>query len=294
MDQSLSFYLEQHQALINDYLEDYITNKPILSSLKTSMLYSIRAGGKRLRPILMMAACEAFGGKKKDVLPVAAALEMIHTYSLIHDDLPAMDDDDLRRGQPTNHKKFDEATAILAGDALLTLSFQTIMEAEGLSDIQKVHLVKKLSIASGALGMVAGQLMDMESEGKEIPLENLEQIHHLKTGRLISYALMSGAYIGGANESQLQSLVETADLLGIIFQIQDDILDVSGNAAKLGKPVGSDTINNKSTYPGILGIEGSLKTKNLYVNRAKTSLREAEVGNTMLFTLIDHLSDRDH
>ncbi|MFG6114389.1 polyprenyl synthetase family protein [Halobacillus sp. MO56] len=294
MDQALSDYLKQRQSLVNEYLDDYITEKPILATLKTSMLYSIHAGGKRLRPILMMAACEAFGGNEKKVLPVAAALEMIHTYSLIHDDLPAMDDDDMRRGQPTNHRKFDEATAILAGDALLTLSFQTIMEAEQLTAEQKVYLVHQLSTASGALGMVAGQLMDMESEGIKISLEHLEQIHHLKTGRLLSFALMAGAYIGGASEHQLNSIKETADLLGIIFQIQDDILDVSGNEEKLGKPVGSDTTNHKSTYPSMLGLEGSITQKEQYVARAKSSLKQADVGETKLFTLIDYLSNRDH
>ncbi|WP_028783164.1 polyprenyl synthetase family protein [Thalassobacillus devorans] len=294
MDQALSYYLEQGQTLVNAYLHDYISEKPIHSNLKKSMLYSIHAGGKRLRPILMMAACEAFGGNKKEVLPVAAALEMIHTYSLIHDDLPAMDDDDMRRGQPTNHRKFDEATAILAGDALLTLSFQAIMEAEQLSVEQKVHLVQQLSTASGALGMVAGQLMDMESEGKAITLEDLEQIHHLKTGKLLSFALMAGAYIGGASEQQLQSIKETADLLGIIFQIQDDILDVSGNEEKLGKPVGSDSTNHKSTYPSMLGLEGSVTQKEHYVAQAKSALKQADVEETKLFILIDHLSNRDH
>nr|WP_205092440.1 farnesyl diphosphate synthase [Thalassobacillus pellis] len=280
--------------MINDFLIAYVNKVKMPDQLKSSILYSIRAGGKRLRPILMMAATEAVGGKSEKVLPAAAALEMIHTYSLIHDDLPAMDNDDFRRGMPTNHRKFGEATAILAGDALLTLSFQVIMETEALTSDQKIYLAQRLSQASGASGMVAGQILDMESENQEIELDLLEKIHQCKTGKLISFAISAGAYLGDANEQQLTNITKTGEQLGIIFQIQDDILDVSGDEEKIGKPVGSDTTNKKSTYPQLLGLVGAKRKKEEHVMSAKKSLSQAAVDNTMLSLLIDHLSHRDH
>nr|WP_256558353.1 farnesyl diphosphate synthase [Halobacillus sp. A1] len=257
------------------------------------MLYSIEAGGKRLRPILLLATIEAFRGNLSKGLPVACALEMIHTYSLIHDDLPAMDNDDVRRGQPTNHKKFDEATAILAGDALLTLSFQIITDSNDLTNDEKVFIVKELSKASGPKGMVNGQMKDMQYENHDIPLLELEDIHRQKTGRLLSFAVLSGAYLAEADDQSMNNLTAMAGALGLIFQIQDDILDVVGDSHAIGKPTGSDEGNNKSTYPQLLGLEGAIAQKDRYVEAAKNALHESGINGTTLSELIDYLSSRD-
>lgn len=289
----LSDYIESNQLFVNQAIIKTIEDMQIPTTLKNSMLYSIKAGGKRIRPILMIASAEAFDGKKEDVLPVAIALELIHTYSLIHDDLPAMDDDDLRRGQPTNHIQFDEATAILAGDALLTVAFQIITEAENLSAEQKVTIINRLSIASGSTGMVAGQILDLEAEDKTVSLVELEQIHRLKTGELLIFAVEIGAYLAGASQDHIHAIKQYGHHIGLIFQIQDDILDVEGVQAKLGKQVGSDQSNEKSTYPKLLGIEGAIKAKEDNIVLANQALIKANVSNSTLASLIDYLSKRD-
>src|SRR5690625_1419129 len=235
MTEKFEQYLLDHKHAIETKMETYITGK-IPGSLYASMTYSLFAGGKRLRPILLFAAYESFAENINKTLRTAAALEMIHTYSLIHDDLPAMDDDDYRRGALTNHKKFDEATAILAGDALLTNSFELIARDELLTAEEKVFLITELSHASGPEGMVAGQVLDMEGEMSPLSLEELEKVHEHKTGKLISFAIIAGAYLGEATERQLAHLKKFAYYLGIIFQVQDDILDVIGDQEKLGKP----------------------------------------------------------
>ncbi|KHE71664.1 polyprenyl synthetase family protein, partial [Halobacillus sp. BBL2006] len=233
---SLADYLTQKRELINEQLKLYVRDYTSPGRLQDAILYSIDAGGKRLRPILLLATAEAFGADEEKALGVACSLEMIHTYSLIHDDLPAMDDDDFRRGFPTNHRRFDEATAILAGDALLTLSSQVIVEDPHLSDTERVYLVRELTRASGANGMVEGQMMDMLSENKEISLEELEKIHLNKTGQLLRFSIIAGAYLGEATPNSLKEITKMGDALGLIFQIQDDILDVIGDAEKIGKP----------------------------------------------------------
>lgn len=289
----LSDYIASSQLFVNQAIIQTIEDMQIPSTLKNSMLYSIKAGGKRIRPILMIASAEAFGGKKEDVLQVAIALELIHTYSLIHDDLPAMDDDELRRGQPTNHIQFDEATAILAGDALLTVAFQIITEAENLSAEQKVTVINRLSIASGSVGMVAGQILDLEAEEKQVSLSELEQIHRLKTGELLIFAVEMGAYLAGASQIQIDAVKQYGHYIGLIFQIQDDILDVEGVQAKLGKQVGSDQSNEKSTYPKLLGIDGAVKAKEENIALANQALTEANISKSTLASLIDYLSNRD-
>ena len=289
----LSDYIESSQLFINRAIIKTIEDMQIPITLKNSMLYSIKAGGKRIRPIIMVATAEAFGGKKEDVLPVAIALELIHTYSLIHDDLPAMDDDELRRGQPTNHIQFDEATAILAGDALLTVAFQIITEAENLSAEQKVTVINRLSIAAGSSGMVAGQILDLEAEEKQVSFSELEQIHRLKTGELLIFAVEMGAYLAGASQKQINAVKQYGHHIGLIFQIQDDILDIEGDQAKLGKQVGSDQNNEKSTYPKLLGIDGAIKAKEKNIELANQALTEAKVSNSRLASLIDYLSNRD-
>nr|WP_255437678.1 farnesyl diphosphate synthase [Thalassobacillus sp. CUG 92003] len=287
-------YIKAKRDLVNHYLRDYIVQSTREGRIREAMLYSVDAGGKRLRPVLMMAACEAFGGRDVDVIAPACGLEMVHTYSLIHDDLPAMDNDDFRRGSPTNHKKFDEATAILAGDALLTLSFRIISHASSLSSNHRLSLIQSLSEASGATGMVEGQMRDMQSEGQTIALEELERIHQHKTGELLMFALNAGALVGGADDKQLTALESVARHIGLIFQIQDDILDVIGDNEKLGKPIGSDEGNKKSTYPQLLGLDGAINQKASYVAQALDALTEAGVNHTYLAQLILHLSERDH
>ena len=293
MGENLSAFLTEKEKIISEELVRKVNGLSIPSRLKDSMLYSIKAGGKRLRPLLMIASCESYHGTYQQVLSVSIALEMIHTYSLIHDDLPAMDDDHYRRGQPTNHRVFDEATAILAGDALLTYSFEVITDETQLSNEQKVYILKRLAEASGPKGMVAGQSLDMAAENKQITLTELEEIHHLKTGKLLTFALEIGAYIGGASVKQIEEIRTFAYYVGLIFQVQDDILDVSGDPDKIGKPIGSDESNLKSTYPKLLGLEGAIKKKKEYVDLAKAALIKADVRTNILGDFINYLNSRD-
>ncbi|SHN12560.1 polyprenyl synthetase family protein [Gracilibacillus kekensis] len=293
MDQSLHVFLKKEQDDLNQALIRYINTLDIPKRLKDSVLYSINAGGKRLRPLLMKLTCIGLGGKEERIYPAAVALEMIHTYSLIHDDLPAMDDDVYRRGQLTNHMKFDEATAILAGDGLLTNSFHAISTTDLYSAEEKIEIITKLSTASGLEGMVAGQLLDMEAENKQIPLEELEKIHHLKTGRLISFAVEIGGYLAGVSVEKMKILKRYGDYLGVIFQIQDDILDVEGDQAIIGKSVGSDIENDKSTYPHLLGVDGAKNYKDNYLKEAIKCLADVGLQGTDLENITQYLSDRN-
>ena len=294
MGLKLTEYINEKQQLIEVEINKQLQKLVIPEQLKESMQYSFTAGGKRLRPILLIASYQAFRQDIEKVFTTAVALEMIHTYSLIHDDLPAMDDDDLRRGKPTNHKVFDEATAILAGDALLTYSFEVISEDPLLTNEEKVQSIKLLSKASGPKGMVAGQILDMEAEKSHTTLNKLEEIHTLKTGELLKFGITAGAYLGQASEEQQHYLNDYAYYLGLIFQVQDDILDVTGDEKKLGKPVGSDIDNEKSTYPSLLGLKGAINKKELYVKEAKTALKKAELDESYLYLLTDYLTQRDH
>lgn len=291
---SIDRYIEQGKIKIENELNTILANKHIPESLNDSIHYSLLAGGKKLRPILLFASYDTFGNEKDKVVKTAAALEMIHTYSLIHDDLPAMDDDDYRRGKLTNHQKFDEATAILAGDALLTYSFEVISNDELLTDKEKVFLIQSLAKASGPEGMVAGQILDTEGETKSLTIDQLEKIHELKTGELITFAIIAGAYLGGATTAQLNHLRKFSYYLGLIFQVQDDILDVIGDPEKLGKPVGSDIENDKSTYPNLLGLEGAKEQKKIYEQKAINALENANAGDSYLLELLYYFSQRDH
>ncbi|WP_018931661.1 polyprenyl synthetase family protein [Gracilibacillus lacisalsi] len=293
MDQSLQNLLDKEQQQLNNALTSYITRLDIPDRLRESVLYSIEAGGKRLRPLLMKLTCTGLGGDPEKVYPAAVALEMIHTYSLIHDDLPAMDDDTYRRGQLTNHKKYDEATAILAGDGLLTNSFHVITTSNLYTDQEKVSIITKLSKASGLEGMVAGQYLDMEAENQTISISNLERIHHLKTGRLISFAVEIGGFLAGVSLDKMETLKKFGDYLGIIFQIQDDILDIEGDQEIIGKRVGSDVDNEKSTYPSIMGLEGAKQYKTKYVKEAARCLQKVGLENTDLALISSYLSERN-
>ena len=230
--------------------------------------WSVFAGGKRFRPALLLATGQTFGTKTDDLMRAACALEMIHTYSLIHDDLPSMDNDELRRGRPTCHVKFDEATAILAGDALQTLAFQTIAEAENLSPQLRVRLIAELARAAGTpAGMVAGQAHDLDAESRAVSKQELERIHHHKTGALIRAAGRCGAIIAGAGERELEAVTEYATNLGLLFQITDDLLDVTATADDLGKTPGKDARSQKATYPGVYGVEAT-RVKIIEVHKA--------------------------
>jgi geranylgeranyl diphosphate synthase type II len=253
----LKAYLQKHRDHVNRTLAAYLpqVRGPAFRVVE-AMHYSLFAGGKRLRPILCLAGAEAVGGDAGEAMPVACALEMIHTYSLIHDDLPAMDDDDLRRGQATCHKKFDEATAILAGDGLLTEAFRIIADAAPKFSGREAVLLEVLQLvaqAAGYQGMVGGQMLDLMAEGRKITHKELETVHRMKTGALLTAAVRSGALVGGGSRQEVTQLTNYGEKFGLAFQITDDILDVEGDAAEMGKAVGADAKHQKATYPSLLG-----------------------------------------
>lgn len=255
----LKALLKEKQEIIEQGLERYLPPEtPSFPQIHSAMRYSIFAGGKRLRPILALLACEVCGGTEEEVLAAACSLEMIHTYSLIHDDLPAMDDDDFRRGKPSNHKQFGEAMAILAGDALLTLAFQVISK-ETPNKERVSALVQELAEASGSQGMVGGQVLDMLAEGQSYDQNHLEQIHLAKTAALITAATRMGAIAAGASPEETEQLGRYGKHLGLAFQIKDDILDIEGSLAELGKTPCKDQAQEKMTYPGLMGIEEAKK-----------------------------------
>ena len=273
----LKQYLKERCQLVDAALDRYLPREDELPvSLHKAMRYSVFAGGKRVRPILMLAASETVGGSVNQALPAACAMEMIHTYSLVHDDLPAMDDDDFRRGNPTNHKVFGEAVAILAGDALLTQAFVLLSNAENLSLVspeQLLAVVQEISRCAGSHGMVGGQVVDMESEGsREIDLATVQYIHTHKTGALIKASVKAGAILGGADEVSLAALTSYGEAVGLAFQIADDILDIEGTTEQLGKDAGSDQARGKATYPAIMGLSESKRRANELVGMALQSL----------------------
>jgi len=271
-------YLREKGKMVEEALDRYLPRETEMpATLHKAMRYSMMAGGKRIRPALCIASCEAAGGRVEDVMPVACALEMIHTYSLIHDDLPAMDNDDLRRGRPTNHKVFGEAVAILAGDALLTLAFRVMTEMSHKSTVTPniiLDVINDMSWAAGSFGMVGGQVVDMESEGREIDLPTLEYLHTHKTGSLLLASIKGGAKIGGGTVEQIEALTRYGECLGLAFQIADDILDIEGSQEEIGKDVGSDLEKKKATYPSILGMAVSKERALELMNMAIDSLKE--------------------
>ncbi|MDL1967016.1 MAG: polyprenyl synthetase family protein [Deltaproteobacteria bacterium] len=270
----LTAYLNNKKELINSELDKIFRKLASYSHIVKAMKYSLMADGKRIRPILCLAANKAVSGNLESALPAACALEMIHTYSLIHDDLPAMDDDKLRRGKPTCHVAFDEATAILAGDALLTLAFQNlssplnIKESQALLWLNVIHII---SIAAGYKGMIDGQMKDIISEGKSLSLDDLKNMHALKTGALIEASIVSGAILGNGSQEQIKQLKIYAKNIGLAFQVTDDILNVEGNPVVMGKAVGTDKNRKKSTYPLIMGLkESKIFATNIVNNALKT------------------------
>lgn len=262
--------------------------------LESSMIYSLAANGKRLRPLLLLAVLKSFGKNIELGYPAASALEMIHTYSLIHDDLPAMDNDELRRGKPTNHIQFDEATAILAGDALLTLAFEVITEGDLSAEI-KLELSKLLAETAGYKGMVGGQQADIEGEGSDLSLNEIESIHERKTGELIKMAVLAGGMIAGKEPKILEELETYAREVGIAYQIRDDILDRVGSEKELGKAVLSDSALGKSTYPSILGLDGAFIALGERLKNAKNAVQsikkmDAHFKEDLLFSFLEQLT----
>ena len=285
--------LKEQIKFTDGYLDKYLAEKDNPQNIiYKAMRYSVFAGGKRLRPILMMNTCNMCGGDVNEVIPFACALEMIHTYSLIHDDLPAMDNDDLRRGMPTSHIKFGEATAILAGDALLNKAFEVVSQYNGNNPQRAIKAMNMLAVSSGTEGMIGGQIVDMESEGKDITLDELKYLHLNKTGAIIRSACTVGALMGGASDGEIKAVDEFAQNLGVAFQIQDDILDVTGDEKELGKPIGSDAEENKNTYVKLVGLEKSKGLAKEYSEKAKKSLEMFGEKAEFLINLTDYLIDR--
>lgn len=270
----LTAYLAEKRRMIDRQMERLIDKQTAPSRLHEAMHYSLMGQGKRLRPVLCIAAAEAVGGKAThSVLRTACALEMIHTYSLIHDDLPAMDNDELRRGRPTSHIRFDEATAILAGDALLTLAFEVLAGCRPESGAERqLQVISKIASAAGSRGMIEGQMRDMFAQGKQTGTEALKQIHAFKTGAIIEASVVSGALCGGGTENQVDALAEYARNIGLAFQVADDILNVEGDPEIMGKSTGTDRMLQKATYPGLLGLEESKRYAGDLVANALQSL----------------------
>jgi len=273
----LKAYLKEQCASVDAALERFLPRETELPhSVHKAMRYSVFAGGKRVRPILLLAACQAVGGDAGRAIPAACAMEMIHTYSLIHDDLPAMDDDDFRRGNPTSHKVFGEAIAILAGDALLTEAFKLASDRRftaGCDPSALLAVIHEIATCAGSYGMVGGQVIDMESEGRQdIDLATVQYIHTHKTGALIKASVVAGALLGGASGEQLAAITRYGEAAGLAFQIADDVLDIEGTTEEIGKDAGSDQARGKATYPAVMGLTAAKEEAQSMMNEALAAL----------------------
>jgi len=294
---NLQAYLDEKRETVDQALQHYLSFSdatPAQVKIHEAMRYSVFAGGKRLRPILCMAAATIAGSCEKEVLPAACALELLHTYSLIHDDLPCMDDDDYRRGRLTNHKVFGEAMAVLAGDGLLTLAFEVLSkEQKEQAPLSVLKAVQDLARAVGSEGMIGGQVMDLLSEHCDLSQAELRQLDNLKTGALIQVSLKIGALLAGAAPVTIRALCRYGEAFGLAYQITDDILDAVGEAHKMGKLPGADLKQGKATYTTILGLEKARELANQSTNAAKAALKELP-GNTEIFwALADYLPQRE-
>ena len=304
MNFELQPYLKEKKALVNQCLRNIIKEFDKKRPLIAAIEHSLMAGGKRLRPILSMAAAQACKQDHIPALPAACAIEMIHTYSLIHDDLPAMDDDNLRRGLPTCHNKFGESTAILAGDALLTHAFKIIAKPQSIfntyPDIQtRLSQISIISEAAGITGMVQGQILDMEANqcknlSIEEKLKHLKKIHSLKTGKMIIVSVETGALSVGANRKTVEQLVIYADKIGLAFQVVDDILNIEGNPETMGKAVGSDILKDKMTFPGIIGLDASKAYAKKLIKEAIDAIAQFDKSATPLRAIAGYIINRDH
>jgi geranylgeranyl diphosphate synthase type II len=293
---NIKAYLAGKKAVVDKALDKLVPPaKMFPPSVHEAMRYSLFAGGKRVRPILAIAAAEALGAKTSGLLPLAGSLELIHTYSLIHDDLPAMDDDDLRRGRPTCHKVYGEAIAILAGDGLLNMAFEALSDPRGTKAVSATRLlsiIREIGAASGVHGMIGGQVVDMESEGREIDSPTLEYIHTHKTGALIRASVRVGALYAKASEKRLKALTRYGEQIGLAFQIADDILDITGKQDELGKDAGSDLKKDKKTFPGFYGLEGSRLRANEVADKAVHFLRDFDRKADPLRELAKYIVNR--
>jgi geranylgeranyl diphosphate synthase type II len=286
-------YLKSKTLLVEEKLNSLIPQKQTaFASLYQAARYSLLGNGKRLRPILTIATVEVFGKSSNEALTAACALEMIHTYSLIHDDLPCMDDDDFRRGKPSLHKAFNEGHAVLTGDYLLTYAFEVIADDPILTVQQKTALISLIAKYSGCQGMIAGQVMDIQAEGKAIDLECLKQIHQYKTGALINASILAGGIIGEASNEELEIFHNFGNDIGLAFQIVDDVLDVTASEVKHGKAIASDAVNNKTTYVTLLGIEEANKTADELYERAISHLNKLKKDSSLLKALAKCLVHR--
>ena len=294
----LKEYLKEKKELIEKKIDSYLGEFSYPHVIAEGMRYAVLNGGKRIRPVLILMTLDILGKDETLGLPSGAALEMIHSYSLVHDDLPALDNDDYRRGKLTTHKKFGEAQGILIGDSLLTHAFNVLTEKnEGvISDKKIVEIVKLTSSYAGINGMIGGQTVDVESEGKKIDMETLKYIHKNKTGKLLKLPIEIGCVIGDASNEIREKLEEYADLIGLAFQIKDDILDVEGDFEKLGKPVGSDAELEKSTYPSLIGMEESKKLLDETLEKAKKIIADnfSEEKGKIFIELADFIGKRDN
>lgn len=289
-------FLKESKTFVEEKLVSYANELQCPNVLREAMAYSLEAGGKRLRPLLLFATLQAFGKERNLGVGAACALEMIHTYSLVHDDLPCMDDDDLRRGKPTNHKVFGEAMAVLAGDGLLTYAFQVIMayEQKEISAEKKVRLVLELAKAAGPEGMVGGQVADMEAEGNHLTIDELEYIHKHKTGKLLEFAVLAGAILSDATEEQEEKLLTFAKYIGLAFQIRDDILDVEGTEEEIGKPIGSDLSNEKSTYTTLFTVDRAKDILEETIAEAKGAISSLQLQDEYLLSICDLIAKRNN
>ena len=280
------------ETLLNEYMPK---EEGYQQTIMKAMNYSLKAGGKRLRPILTLESCKIVGGREEDVIPFAMAIEMIHTYSLIHDDLPALDNDDLRRGKPTNHKVFGDGMATLAGDALLNYAFEIMLSSSiDKKDPNKyLKAINEIAKHAGIYGMIGGQVVDVESENKIIDKDKLDFIHLNKTAAMIIGCMRAGAIIGGASDEELEKITKYGENIGLSFQIVDDILDITGEEVKLGKPIGSDIENHKSTYPSLLGLEKSREIARQLIEEAKSSIDGLSSEIDFLNQLGDYIISRD-
>jgi geranylgeranyl diphosphate synthase, type II len=288
-------YLISRQKMVDAALQRYLpkpTARP--NTIHKAMRYSVFAGGKRLRPILCLAAAESCGGDAVAASPLACAVECIHTYSLIHDDLPCMDDDDLRRGVPTSHKMFGEGIAVLAGDALLTFAFELAAEVPGWPRYPLKAIVRELAVSAGSRNLIAGQVVDLESEGKRVPLQLLRFIHESKTAALLRAAIRLGAMSANATPARLESLSRFGMALGLAFQVIDDILDVTQSSEILGKSAGKDVAAEKATYPSVVGLEESRKAAKKLTEEAHRSLKSFGRKADILHGIADYLLDREY
>lgn len=284
--------LESYAHQVEEFLDQLPWEKGLLEE---SMRYSLIAGGKRIRPVLALAAAKATGGEVESLLPAACALELIHTYSLIHDDLPAMDDDDYRRGRLSNHKVFGEGNAILAGDGLLTYAFELLAQPiYGVAAERQLRVIREVAQAAGPEGMVAGQVADLGAEGKSLTLSEIEHIHRMKTGAMLVVSARLGAILAGGTEENIQALTRYAQAIGLAFQIKDDILDLEGDSETLGKPVQSDLRQQKSTYPSLLGLEGARAELKARTSEAHAALEILAERATFLHDLADYIAERKH